>query len=139
MVRIIIRNSRKAIFLLNLFSSGGIAQWVNHTCLIPLKINVFRTHSLKIFNLAQQNLTKLLCRNCADNIKSIYRIRSYICLFFIVLYTFLVVLVIAVYKFLSLILFPIITISLLIVLPFALFIVSFGPLQFLIISLLFGD
>ena len=32
----------------------------------PSKINVFKTHSLKIFNLAQQNLTKLLCRNCAD-------------------------------------------------------------------------
>lgn len=32
----------------------------------PFKINVFKTHSLKIFNLAQQNLTKLLCRNCAD-------------------------------------------------------------------------
>ena len=48
----------------------------------PFKIDVFKTHSLKIFNLAQQNLTKLLCRNCADNIKSIYRIRSYIRLFF---------------------------------------------------------
>lgn len=47
----------------------------------PFKINAFKTHSLKIFNFAQQNLTKLLCRNCADNIKSIYRIRSYICLF----------------------------------------------------------
>ena len=32
----------------------------------PFKINVFKKHSLKIFNLAQQNLTKLLCRNCAD-------------------------------------------------------------------------
>ena len=31
----------------------------------PFKINVFKTHSLKIFNLAQQNLTKLLCKNCA--------------------------------------------------------------------------
>ena len=30
-----------------------------------LKINVFKAHSLKIFNLAQQNLTKLLCRNYA--------------------------------------------------------------------------
>lgn len=49
------------------------------------KINVFKTHSLKIFNLAQQNSTKLLCRNCADNIKSIYRIRSYICYFLILI------------------------------------------------------
>lgn len=32
----------------------------------PFKINVFKTHSLKAFNLAQQNLTKLLCKNCAD-------------------------------------------------------------------------
>ena len=32
----------------------------------PFKINVFKKHSLKIFNLAQQNLTKLLCRNGAD-------------------------------------------------------------------------
>ncbi len=32
----------------------------------PFKINVFKTHSLKKFILAQQNLTKLLCRNCAD-------------------------------------------------------------------------
>lgn len=30
----------------------------------PFKINAFKAHSLKIFNLAQQNLTKLLCRNC---------------------------------------------------------------------------
>lgn len=32
----------------------------------PFKINVFKIHSLKIFNLAQQNLTKLLCKNCAE-------------------------------------------------------------------------
>ena len=32
----------------------------------PFKINAFKTHGLKIFNLAQQNLTKLLCKNCAD-------------------------------------------------------------------------
>lgn len=32
----------------------------------PFKIIVFKTHSLKIFNLAQQNLTKLLCRDCED-------------------------------------------------------------------------
>lgn len=37
----------------------------------PFKINVFKTHSLKIFNLAQQNLTKLLCRDCA-NIRKAY-------------------------------------------------------------------
>ena len=37
----------------------------------PFKINVFKTHSLKIFNLAQQNLTKLLCKNCAKQIKSV--------------------------------------------------------------------
>jgi len=35
----------------------------------PVKSTFFKTHSLKIFNLAQQNLTKLLCRNCANNIK----------------------------------------------------------------------
>ena len=48
----------------------------------PFKINVFKTHGLKIFNLAQQNLSKLLCKNCAKQLKSIYRLRSYICLFF---------------------------------------------------------
>ena len=45
----------------------------------PFKINVFKIHSLKIFNLAQQNLSKLLCKNCAKQLKSIYRLRSYIC------------------------------------------------------------
>ena len=39
----------------------GISYLFNH-----FKINAFKTHSLKIFSLAQQNLTKLLGRNCAD-------------------------------------------------------------------------
>lgn len=34
--------------------------------LSPYKINVLKIHILNLFNLAQQNLTKLLYRNCTD-------------------------------------------------------------------------
>lgn len=50
---------------LNALFRGRITMGKSHL-FNPFKINVFKTHSLKIFNLVQQNLTKLLCRNCAD-------------------------------------------------------------------------
>lgn len=36
----------------------------------PFKINIFKTYSLKIFNLSQQNLTKLLRKNYANILKA---------------------------------------------------------------------
>ena len=49
----------------------------------PLKINVFKTQSLKIFNLAQQNLTKLLCKNYAKMRKAYI---SYVAIYAIFLF-----------------------------------------------------
>ena len=63
---------------------GGAQSQVNHINRNPLKSTFYSINSLKKYIFLHNNLTILLCRNCAEQIKSIYRLRSYICFFYFV-------------------------------------------------------
>ena len=67
-------------------AAGGLQSQANYISRKPLKSTFYSINSLKKYKFLHNNLTILLCRNCAEQIKSIYRLRSYICYFFYVSY-----------------------------------------------------
>jgi gamma-glutamyl-gamma-aminobutyrate hydrolase PuuD len=60
---------------------GGRQSYISHIKKSPVKSTFLCINSLKKYQFLHNSLTKLLCRNCAEQIKSIYRLCSYICYF----------------------------------------------------------